>query len=353
MPVIRSAALLALVLSLSLTGCQDARRDTVREWLQAHPPEGFEVASIPERIIITRAAGGASESVVPVRYRLARPTVEIRDLFTLPRGTELAKRIAAVRGWAISSLPAGDSTREAIASASATARAAFPTKRQVTPKGTEVEDLVVVTLGEESGHWQVTSSSFAVSVPGAMDQNSRVPFEDSPEVAAKFDELEIVVQQLEASRQKYLADRQRAAEHSLAKLRGLLKPGHTFEGQLPDHTPVRLVVSLGADSSADSSSVVLSIERTEHSSARYSGAIAQQPSGEAVWRAAHVTTLSDAGGPPLTDASSRPILTLAATENGLAAEVKSNEEAPIAFKLTPTGVVDLIPDASIQNTGDD
>ncbi len=349
MSMVRSASLLAVALSLSLTSCHDARRETTRDYLQSHPPDGFEVALIPEKLAFTKQADGTSESVVSMRYRLTRPTVEIHDALSLPRGAEVAKRIAAVRGWALSSLPAGDAMRTAITSDSAGALAPFPTKRIVTQKGTEVEALVVVTLQKKNGKWQVHRQSPNVNVPGSPDRDARIPFEDAPAVAAKFGALETAALRLEESRRKYLADRQRAAEHSLAELRALLQTGKTFEGRLPDQTPVRVIISQGAEL-ANPIIAVVTVHHPDLSSARYTGGIVQEPSGRAIWRAAQVTSLSGPGGERITDTRFHPILTLAAAMNGLAAELRTTSGPSISFRLGEAAVIDLIPDVSSQES---
>lgn len=342
MSVNRFVPILAVALGLSLTSCHDARRDVVRDFLQRNPPDGFEVVEIPGKFAITGGANGTSETVFEMRYRLTRPTVETHDLFSLPRGADLAKRISGIRGWALSSLPAGDPIRETIASTSASARAPFPVKRVVTPKGAEIEALVSVTLSRKPGGWQVESAPPTVNAPGSPDSDPRIPFEDSTEVAAKFNELETTAHGMEELRQKSIVDRQRAAERSLATFRAILKTGNTFEGRLSDQTPVRMVISQGADMGGSVIAVV-TVQRADRSSARYTGGITQQPSGESIWRAAQVASLSGSGGDAVTDASFHPILTMKATGDGLTAEVKADAGRTFSFKLSPAGKVDLIP----------
>jgi hypothetical protein len=346
-----SISALAAALGLGLTGCGDAQRqEAVRHYLQAHPPEGFEVAAIPDSFTIVRKADGTSETVVAMHYRLAQPTVEVRDALALPQGREISKRIATVRGWALASLPAGHPTREEIAAASAAARTEIPAKRIVTPKGTDFETLAVLLLRKEPSGWQVTPEALAIHAPGNPDSDPNIPFENSPEVAAKYDALASVARQLEQSRGKYLADRKLAAAQSLANIRSRLRTGNTFEGTLPDRTPARLVISRGADA-GEPVAAILTIQGGEQSSsARYVGGMVQQPSGEYALRAAQITSLSGPGENPATDASLHPILTLISTGNGLSAQIKAGSNPPMALDFQQAEAVDLIPDPSIQST---
>jgi len=296
---------------------------------------------IPEKFAISGPNNADSSAMVTVRYRLIHPTVQSLDAFSLPRGAAIAKRLDAARGWALASLPAGNPARESIIAAAAEARKPIPAKRIVTAAGTEIESVAILKLQKQSDSWKVTIESLDVSPPGAPDRDADIPFEDSPEIAKKFDELEAAAGRIEESQRKYLADRQRAAERSLALLRSRLKTGNIFEGRLPDGAPVRLVISRGAET-GDPIFAVLAVQRAEQSTARYAGGIVQQPSGESVWRAAQMSPLS--GTDPLVTAEFHPILTLQSSESGLVAQAKSDFGSPAAFILHQSAAADLIPD---------
>ncbi len=343
----RFAAPLAFAMGLLLPGCYDSRREVVHDYLRSHPPAGFEVLAVPDDFTMADTGANASETVVTMRYRLTQPTVERRDLFSLPRGAGLTKRIAAVRGWALSSLPAREPTRETIIATAATIPGAFPTKHVATPRGTEISAPVILSLAREASGWKVIHQSAAVTAPGLPDDDPSVPWEDSPEVSAKLDEIETVARKLEQTRARYLADRRVAAARSRAALRSVLQTGHTFAGRLSDGSTVRLVVSQGADA-GEAISTVVTLEQSGRSSARYTGRIFEEPSGEAVWRAAQARTLSSSGVNALTAANEHPILTLSAAGNGLQAGVRFDSGKAITFRLEPSESADLIPDVSAQ-----
>lgn len=332
---------LLAALCLLLAGCSDPRRDIVRSYLQAHPPDGFDVAQIPEKITITKAADGGSESVVTVKYRLKHSTVEVFDALAQPRGLAIANRIAAMRGWALASLPAGDPTRDQIVAASA--RSTLPVKRVVTPAGTGFEALVVLTLRKESNTWQVVSESLDVHAPGTPDNDASIPLADSAEVATKLDDLETLAKHLEDSRKEYLAERERTAARSLADLRSQVKTGSVFTGRLSDRTLLRLVISRGMEND-EPVVAVLTVLRDPQSSARYTGALVQEPSGDYAWRASLVTTLS--GNEPINDSNLHPILSLAPNSQGLSVQIQNDLQPPVSIQFRPAGKVDLIPEAS-------
>jgi hypothetical protein len=334
----RLAPLLALMLCLA--ACQDARRDAARDYLQSHPPENFSVVEIPEKIGVT----SANESVVPMKYKLATPTVREFDLLAQPRATALLDRVNAVRGWALSSLPAGNPIREQIASLSATAREPFPVKRIVTPAGTVVDALVTLKFAKSGSGWQVAPASLDVWVRGIPDKRPDIPLESSPQAAAKIDSLAFLAAKLEDIRKEYLEERQLAAERSLAALRSRLQTGNTFQGDLPGLATTRLIVTRGFDA-GEPVSVVLTVQRGMQSSARYVGAVTRQPSGESIWRAAQITPLSARVLEPATDPSSHPILTLIAVEKGLAIKIQTASRTVLTLTLRSTGRVDLIPDS--------
>ncbi|MDD5200203.1 MAG: hypothetical protein PHC88_10430 [Terrimicrobiaceae bacterium] len=341
----------AAVLCIALAGCKDARRDTARAHLQTHPPDGFEVVSVPATIPVMNNPDGGSEAIVTVRYRLLAPMIEVRDGFALPRASEAARRLAAIRGWALG-LPADDPARRSVLAAVADARAAFPVKRIVTPRGAEVDVPVSLTLSKSNAGWEVTGSKADINVPGAKDMDPGIPLEDSTEAAVRMDRLEAAAHQLEESRRQYLAARQRAADRSLATLRARLRTGQTFDGRLPDGTPIRIVVIRGLDTGGPVAAV-LTVRGSEESSTRFTGSLAQQPSGDFVWRAAQVVTLSTPSSvsiPAATDANAHPILTLAPGGTGLEGQLEIGGASPVPLELRLGGAVDLIPEAAPQST---
>lgn len=309
----------------------------VREHLRAHPPEGFEIAAIPEKIPITRNG----ESVLEVTYRLRRGTIEIGDALSLPRGQAVSKRIADVRGWALSSLPAGNPAREEILAGSAAARERIPFKRVVTPAGTGVSAVVTLGLVKENGAWKVSSESSGVSAPGRPDDPA-IPLENSGAVGEKLGQLEALAGRLEAARKAWLAEQERLAALSLAELRERLQTGRTFEGQAGGGIPVRLVVSRGV--AGDGSAVaVLTVQRGSQSAARFAGAISRQPAGGYAWRADRVATLS--GNEPSLASGLRPVLTLTPAPAGLVAQIKTASHPAATIPLREADKVDLIPDS--------
>ncbi len=340
-------AILVACLALALAGCKDPRRDLAQAHVLANPPAGFEIATPPKSIPIVDGNDGGGSAVISVRYRLVHSTIEMRDGFTLPRIREVAAQLAAFRGWALGALPAGHPTRESILEAVARARTAFPVKHIVTPAGTEVDALVTLQMHKSSaGTWKVTSYKVDVGVPGVVDSTPSIPFEDSPEVIARFEQLTATLQELEASRRDYLAERDRIAAQSLAKLRLQLRTGRTFNGQLPSGPPLRIVISRGLENDG-SAAAVLTIRSGEESTARFSGSLVQQPSGATVWRAAQLTRLSPPAGqspPAATDAASHPVLTLSATDTGLTGQLEIQGEPPAPLSLHAGEPADLIPE---------
>jgi len=343
----RSAVPTACALALALGGCKDPRRDIARSYLQTHPPEGFAVVAVPETVPVATKPDGSGEAVVSVRYRLVDPTVEVHSGFTLPRGQKAAERLTAIRGWALSTLPDGQPLRETILATVARARADLPVKRIVTPGGTELDAVATVTLRKTGANWDAVGFHTDASVPGAPDSDARIPLEDSPEVAARFDRLEAIARQLEQSRDEYLAARQRAAAASLEQLRGQLRAGQTFEGHLPDGSPLRIIISNGVEDD-EPAVAVLTVRGAEESSARFTGSLVQQPGGNYVWRSARVLTLSSPSliaTPAATDASAHPILTLFSTSRGLSGQLEIGAaQRPVSLGLRPAAPVDLIPD---------
>jgi hypothetical protein len=333
--MLRPAACLLVAASLALAGCRDTRRDVAREYLQTHPPANFEVVSVPERIPITRAADG-DEAVVTVRYRSKRATVAMRDAFTLPRGKAIDQRLSAVRGWALANLPAGDPTREAILAGAK--RSPLTVKEVVTPAGTETDGLAELAIHKQDGGWRVAELANSATVPGETDPGERVPFADSEAVSAQFAAMEAAAAHLEQLRADYLARRAQAAARSLATLRSQLRTGRTFAGALADGSPLRLVVVRGLEA-GEPAVAVLARDGLEPFTLRFTGTLAQEPSGEYRWRAAHAVQL--AGIPPDRDLA----LTLAPTDRGLDARIEGLEQP--SFQLRPAGRADLIPDPTL------
>jgi hypothetical protein len=344
---LRYAVPAACALVLALAGCKDPRRDVARAYLQTHPPAGFAVVAVPETVPVSTKPDGSGEAVVSVRYRLAAPTVEVHGGFTLPRGQKAVERLTAIRGWALSTLPDGQPLRETILATVAQARADLPVKRIVTPAGTELDAIATVTLRRTGANWEVVEFHTDASVPGAPDSDARIPLEDSPEVSARFDQLEATARQLEQSREEYLAARQRAAAASREQLRDQLRAGQTFEGHLPDSSPLRIIISKGIEGD-EPPVAVLTVRGAEESSARFTGTLVQQPAGNYVWRSARILTLSVPSlmaTPAATDASAHPILTLFPTSRGLAGQLEMGAaQRPVSLDLRPTAPVDLIPD---------
>jgi hypothetical protein len=332
---LRVAACLLAIASLALTGCRDTRRDAARSYLQSHPPENFEIVSVPEEISVS-GGGDSSRANATVRYRSTHMTVAVRDAFTQPRGKAIDQRLAAVRGWALASLPAGDPSREAIL-----AGAKHPpllVKEIVTPAGTEIEGQVELTLQKHDKAWQVGELTNSAAVPGEADPGERVPAADSETVSSQLAALEATATRLEKLRADYLAQRERAAAKSLAALRGRLRTGRTFTGALPDGSPIRLVVVRGLDA-GEPAVAVLSREGLEPFTLRFTGKLAQEPSGEYRWRAA--STLLLAGTPPPPDLS----LTLSAADLDLVARLEGLD--PRELRLRSSGQADLIPDPTL------
>jgi hypothetical protein len=335
MPRLRTAAFLFAAASLMLVGCRDERRDAARSYLQSHAPENFEVVAVPEDIPISHAADG-DHATATVRYRSAHPTVMVRDAFTLPRGKAIDERLSAIRGWALATLPAGDSTRDAILAG--VVHPPMKVKEIVTPAGTEVSGLAELALRKQGKAWQVTELTNSATLPGGADPGPSVPLVDSEAVAAQFDALEATAAGLEKLRADYLARREQAAAQSLAVLRSQFRTGRTFSSTSRDGTPLRLVVVRGLDA-GEPAVAVLTSEGLEPFTARFTGKLAQEPSGEYRWRAAQAQRL--AGIAPDFDL----VLTLASTRDGLGARL-GGTNAPV-LPLRPTGQADLIPDPTL------
>jgi hypothetical protein len=332
---LRVVACLLAAASLALTGCRDTRRDAARSYLQAHPPENLEVVSVPEDFTFSSRADG-SHTVVSVRYRSIHPTVAVHDAFTLPRGKAIDQRLSALRRWALASLPADDPTRQTILEGAT--HAPFPTKEIVTPAGTEAEGLVELSMQKQGDSWQITEVTNSTSVPGAADPGDRVPAADSETVSNQLAALEATADRLEKLRADYLARREQAAAKSLAALRAQLRTGRTFAGALADGSPTRLVIVRGLDAGEPAVAVV-SRDGLEPFTVRFTGKLAQEPSGEYRWRAANAMLV--AGTPPDRDLS----LTLAAADRDLLAQLEGLSQS--ALRLRPTGQADLIPDATL------
>jgi len=335
MPRLRVVACLLAAASLALTGCRDTRREAARSYLQAHPPENFEVISVPEDFTISSRADG-SHTVVSVRYRSIHPTVAVHDAFMLPRGKAIDQRLSAVRGWALASIPAGDSTRQAILEGAT--HPPLPTKEIVTPAGTEAEGLVELSMQKQGDSWQITELTNSTSVPGVADPGDRVPPVDSETVSTQLAALEATAARLEKLRADYLARREQAAAKSLAALRAQLRTGHTFASSMPDGSPIRLVIVRGLDAGEPAVTVV-SREGLEPFTVRFTGKLAQEPSGEYRWRAANALLV--AGTPPDRGLS----LTLAAADRDLLAQLEGLGQSEL--RLRSTGQADLIPDATL------
>jgi hypothetical protein len=336
-----SNLLAALALVLALAGCKDARREIARDYLQTHPPEGFAVVAVPETIPVMAAPDGSGDVLVSVRYRLVNSTIEVHDGFTLPRGQKIAAELTAIRGWALSSLPDGQPVRDKILTAVAQARAPMPVKRVVTPAGTELDAVASLKLRPDGATWRVAEFHVDASVPGAPDSDPRIPAEDSPAVSTRFDQLASTVKSLDDTRRDYLAARERTAAASLAKLRAELRTNQSFEGELPDRTAIRVVVSKGLEGSDPAVAVLTRATTDGEFSDRFTGSLVQQPTGEMLWRAANVVPLSS---PPATGPGARPTLTLFSTQNGLEGRLEIGRRSPIPLTLRPAGPVDLIPD---------
>lgn len=332
---LRSAACLLAAASLALAGCRDARRDAARSYLLSHAPENFEIVTVPEDIPITHAADG-DHATVTVRYRSTHPTVTLRDAFTLPRGKAIDERLSTMRGWALATLPAGDSTREAILVGAT--HPPLEVKEIVTPAGTEVSGVVELALHKEGKTWQVAKVTNSATVPGDADPGPNIPLADSETVATRLSALEAAAARLEKLRADYLTRREQAAAQSLAALRARLRTSRTFSFMLPDGVPARLVVVRGLDA-GEPAVAVLSSEGLEPFTARFTGKLAQEPSGEYRWRAAQAQRL--AGVAPDFDL----VLTLAPSGEGLEARLGGGN-AP-ALPLRPTGQADLIPDPTL------
>jgi hypothetical protein len=338
---------LVAIVCLAITGCRDARKDAANAWLMAHPPVGLAIETPPERIAVLDTPSGATATAT-VHYRLTRPTVEIRDISVLPRAIDIARRMASVRGWALGTLPANDSVRQQIVAAAAAAQAQFPVKRIVLPAGSTVDALAELTLTKGPSGWQVTDGKITPNLQGSLVDNPAAPLEDSAETAAKLASLESAALELEHLKADYLARQKRAAEQSLADLRARIRTGSVFEGALADQTPVRLVVERGLESDKPAT-VVLTVQRGELSTARYTGSLAQTPSGQYVWQASLVVPLS---GQP--DASSAPdaggALSLVPSSEGLSGAIRTGTTPPARLELRHAGVADLIPDPALQPT---
>jgi hypothetical protein len=336
---------LVVIACLAITGCRDARKDAANAWLMAHPPVGLAIETAPERIAVLDTSSGAT-ATANVRYRLTRPTVEIRDISVLPRAMDVSRRMAAIRGWAMGTLPADDSTRQKIVAAAVAAQTRFPVKRIVLPAGSAVDALAELTLTKGAAGWQVTDGKITPNLQGSLVDNPAAPLEDSAQTAAKLAALESTALELEHLKTDYVARQKRAAEQSLTDLRTRIRTGSVFEGALADQTPVRLVVERGLESGKPAT-VVLTVQRGELSTARYTGSLAQTPSGKYVWQASLVVPLS---GQP--EASSAPnangTLSLGPSSEGLSGAIRTGTTPPVQLELRHAGVADLIPDPALQ-----
>ncbi len=342
--------LIPSALALLAAGCGDPRRDAAREYLPIHPPEGFEVAALPEKIPVVKKSDLAAESVVIVRYRLQAPTIAISDALATPAGQAASGRVAEVRGWALASLPAGNPTRDRILSASAAARTPIPTKRIVTAAGTEIEAVVTLQLEKRNDTWHVTGQTLDTFVPGEPD-DAAIPDYDSPSVRSRLAALEALADELTAMRKAYLAAQERIAAQSLADLRQRVQTGHTFTGRAGGDIPVRLVVSRGLRDGSGEAVVVLTIQRGAlASTARFTGVVEREPSGLHVLRARQVITLS--GNEPSLLLGQRPLLTLGAAAQGVDLQIKTADHAATSLLLTTAPTADLIPELESQDFQD-
>lgn len=336
--------------ALFLAGCGDARRDAARDYLQTHAPAGFAVVAVPETLPVHEVSADSATLITPVRYRSTAATVEVRDGFALPAAQAVDKRLAELRGWALSSLPADAPRRARFLTAISQARAPFPVKRIVTPAGTEVDAVTTLSLRRAAGRWQVTEMKSDAAVPGAPDADPRIPPEYSAEAAARVAELASVADQLDAERREYLAARKAAAERSAARLRSLVRTGRTFTATFPDGSGARFVVTRGFES-AEPPIVVLTVQGEEQATARFGGAPEQTAAGEMVWRAAQVTTLARPATAPLpaaVDAARHPVLLIRADDSGLTASLAADGLPARTLDLHPAGTVELLPEASSQ-----
>jgi hypothetical protein len=109
-----------------------------------------------------------------------------------------------------------------------------------------------------------------------------------------------------------------------------------------------MVIGRGLDADGPILVVITAPIGPNESSGRFVGTLVQQPSGETIWRAAQVTTLSappDSPVPALTDSAARPVLTLSAAADSLQGQLETNGRKPRPLDLRPAGTADLIPDS--------
>lgn len=337
---------LVVVVCLAITGCRDARKDVANAWLMAHPPVGLAIETPPERIAVLDTPPGATATAT-VHYRLIRPTLEIRDISVLPRAMDVSRRMAAVQGWAIGTLPTNDSVRQQIVATAAAAQARFPVKRIVLPAGSTVDALAELSLSKTASGWGVTDGKITPTLQGSLVDNPAAPLEDSPQTAAKLGALESAALDLEHLKADYLARQKRAAEKSLADLRARIRTGSVFEGALADQTPVRLVVERGLESGKPAT-VVLTVQRGELSSVRYTGSLAQLPNGQYVWQASLVAPLSAKPDGSLPGPDTNGALSLVSNSEGLSGTIRTGTTPPSQLELHHAGVADLIPDPALQ-----
>jgi hypothetical protein len=340
---------LVAVVCLAITGCRDGRKEAVNAWLMANPPVALAIETPPEHVAVLDTSSGATATAT-VHYRLTRPTVEIRDVWVLPRAMDISRRMAAVRGWALGTLPADDPVRKQIVAEAAAAQARFPVKRIILESGSPVDALAELSLSKTSDGWEVTGGKITPSFQGSLTDDPAAPLEDSARTADKLESLASTALELEHLKADYLARQKRAAEQSLADLRARIRTGSVFEGALSDQTPVRLVVERGLESDKPAT-VVLTVQRGELSSSRYTGSLTQLPNGQYVWQATLVAPLSAQADGSLPAPDVNGALSLVPSQEGLAGAIRTGTTPSTRLELRHTGAADLIPDPALQPAG--
>lgn len=336
--------LCAICVAAALLGaCSDTRRDAVRGHIESTVPGNMSLVRIDETYRFEQA-GARWETQVLVEYDTILPTVRKVDAATLPEWNALRRRVAELRGWALSEMPKEDPAQTAILDAAAEATEGFTFKRTITPAGTRIPAVVTLELEIEGTGWRVAKSENTARLPGEPDQWPDLPLENSPEMQARFSELSLLAEEMERMRDRFLERREKTAAETRAAMTQALATGNTFDGAAVGSgggkVPVRFVISRGLDLGG-TVVATLATETEPRRSAQFTGGLRQRGTGEFYLEAVRSQVLSGAGEFP-GENGPRPALRLFLAKGGLEGVVEGAEPRKLA--LSPGERVEVIPE---------
>lgn len=306
----------------------------------------MELVGFDDTYQFEETGDGLFRTQVLVSYKTILATVRELDAMTLPEGVDLRRRVSNLRGWALTTVPEGDPTRDAILESARQALREFRIKRVIVPAGTSVDGVLELELGIDGAGWSIRQLRNTAYVSGEPDQQPELPFENSPEMQARFAELELLADEMKRMRDEFLQRREKTAAESRAALTKSLVTGRTFEGiaRRPDgsNVSVRIVITRGLEMGE----VVIGTVATDtesQRSAQFTGKLRQQPDGEFFWEGARSLALSGEDGFPNLQAG-RPTLRMAWDGNGLRGAISNGSDVAFQVTVNQGEIVDVIPE---------